>query len=75
MLPAIYTMSSKRQDRDDDRTVADMSLLREETPQIEMPPEDRRMYIFGAMGAAALIGMIFLVAGFVVILLMILLWT
>ena len=68
-------MSSKTPDRDDGRTIADMRQLREEAPQVEMPPEDRRMYIFGAMGAAAFIGMIFLAAGFVVILLMILLWT
>ena len=61
--------------QDDNHTIADMSALREKTEHVEMPPEDRRMYIFGAMGAAALIGMIFLAAAFVVILLMLFFWT
>ena len=40
----------------------------------QMSSEDRRMYIFGAMGAAALIGCIFLLAAFIVILLMFIFW-
>lgn len=40
----------------------------------QMTPEDRRMYIFGAMGAAFAIGMVFLIAAFIVILLMVLIW-
>lgn len=40
-----------------------------------MPAEDRRAYIFGAMGAAFVIGLIFLAAAAVAILVMILLWT
>jgi len=39
-----------------------------------MAPEDRRMYIFGAMGAAFAIGMVFLAAAFIVILIMVLVW-
>ena len=40
-----------------------------------MSKEERRAYIFGAMGAALVIGLIFLAAAAVVILLMILAWT
>ena len=64
----------KKDYQDDGHAVADMSALDEKTEQIEMSPEDRRMYIFGAMGATALIGGIFLVAAFIVILLMFLFW-
>ena len=40
----------------------------------EMSPSDRRMYVFGAMGASLLIGLVFLTAAFIVILLMVLFW-
>ena len=40
----------------------------------QMTPEDRRLYIFGAMGAAFAIGMVFLAAAFIVILIMVLVW-
>ena len=59
---------------DDGQTVADMSALQEQREHVDMSPEDRRMYIFGAMGAAALIGLVFLVAAFIVILLMFIIW-
>ena len=59
---------------DDGHTIADMSDLQERKEHVDMAPEDRRMYIFGAMGAAALIGGIFLVAAFIVILLMFIFW-
>ncbi len=39
-----------------------------------MPKEDRRMYLFGAMGATLVIGLIFLGAAAVVIGLMVWLW-
>lgn len=45
------------------------------SPKEEMPKEDRRAYLFGAMGAALVIGLIFLAAAGVAILLMILFWT
>ncbi len=44
-------------------------------PSEEMSKEDRRAYLFGAMGAALVIGLIFLAAAGVAILLMILFWT
>ena len=42
--------------------------------QEQMDASDRRMYIFGAMGAAAAIGMVFLVAAFIAILIMVTVW-
>lgn len=43
-------------------------------PELQLSDEERRSYIGGALGAAALIGGIFIAAGAIVILLLTLLW-
>ena len=43
-------------------------------PELQLTDEERRSYIGGALGAAALIGGVFIAAGAVVILLLTLLW-
>ncbi len=72
---------------DDGRTIADMSglerpsLRKKEDRDIpisgdapQMDKEDRRMYLFGAMGAALTIALIFIGAAAIVILLMLFFW-
>ena len=43
-------------------------------PELQLTDEERRSYIGGALGAAALIGGIFIAAGAIVILLLTLVW-
>ncbi|MBR2670742.1 MAG: hypothetical protein IKE27_00910 [Oscillospiraceae bacterium] len=44
-------------------------------PTVDIPPEDRKYYILGALKAALLIGLVFVVGLGLVILAMVLFWT
>ena len=46
-----------------------------EPPTVDIPPEDRKYYILGALKAALLIGLVFAVGLGLVILAMVLFWT
>ena len=63
--------------RNEDAAGAEENVLTEDRPRPapeEMPAEDRRAYIFGAMGASLVIGLIFLAAAGLLILFLCLIW-
>lgn len=77
-------------EEDDGRTVADMSGIErpslrlprrerdvspEEGPEKDFSPEDRRLYVFAALRAALLIGLVFIAGLGAVILALLALWS